>query len=145
MGKIVYTSGTFDLFHIGHLNILKKSKALGSKLIVGVSTDELVGSYKLAKPIVPYSDRLEIIKSLSCVDLVVRQDTLFDYKLMQSLEIEIMTIGSDWKDKKNENLEHIINNTQIEVVFFPYTQHVSSTSIKDKIKGSGWQEDIKKS
>lgn len=145
MSKCVYTSGTFDLFHIGHLNILKKSKALGAKLIVGVSTDELVGSYKLAKPIVPYHDRLEIIKSLSCVDLVVRQDVLFDYKLMQSLEIDIMTIGSDWQNKNNENLNHIINNTNIEVVFFPYTEHVSSTSIKDKIKGGQWQEDIKKS
>jgi len=145
MGKIIYTSGTFDLFHIGHLNILKKSKTLGDKLIVGVSTDELVASYKESAPIVPYADRMEIIKNLSCVDLVVRQETLFDYKLMNSLEIDAMTIGSDWKDKENDNLKHIIENTDIEVVFFPYTQHVSSTQIKDQIKGGKWQEDKKKS
>jgi len=145
MGKIIYTSGTFDLFHIGHLNILKKSKSLGDKLIVGVSTDELVASYKKSAPIVPYSDRMEIIKNLSCVDLVVRQEALFDYKLMNSLEIDAMTIGSDWKEKKNDNLDHIINNTNIEVVFFPYTQHVSSTQIKDQIKGGTWQEDKEKS
>jgi len=145
MGKIIYTSGTFDLFHIGHLNILKKSKSLGDKLIVGVSTDELVASYKQSSPIVPYTDRMEIIKNLSCVDLVVRQEALFDYKLMNNLEIDVMTIGSDWKDKKNDNLDHIMNKTDIEVVFFPYTQHVSSTQIKDQIKGGTWQEDKEKS
>lgn len=145
MKRIVYTSGTFDLFHIGHLNIFKRSKELGSKLIVGVSSDELVGSYKQSLPVVPFEDRIEIIRNLSCVDEVVKQEELFDYKLMSRLGINIMTIGSDWKDKGNKNLTHIIDNTEIEVVFFPYTQHVSSTMIKSKIKGGPWQEDKTKS
>ena len=145
MAKVVYTSGTFDLFHVGHLNILKRSQELGDKLIVGVSTDELVCSYKSAPPVVPYKDRLEIIKNLKCVDEVVQQNCLFDYNLMQDLGINIMTIGSDWKEKKNENLEHILNSGDIEVIFFPYTQHVSSTLIKTKIKETSWQEDLKKS
>lgn len=143
--KKVYTSGTFDLFHIGHLNILRKSKELGSFLIVGVSTDELVASYKSASPIVPYKDRLDIIENLKCVDQVVKQENLFDIELMKQLEIDIMTIGSDWKDKHNENLQKIIDDPSIEVVFFPYTQHVSTTKIKEKIKDSGWQEDKEKS
>ena len=139
--SIVYTSGTFDLFHIGHLNILKRSKALGDKLIVGVSTDELVESYKAAKPIVPYCDRAEIIKHISFVDSVVQQDNLFDYKLMEDLGITVMTIGSDWQEKHNDNLEILKNHKIIKVEFLPYTQHVSSTQIKNTIKTGDWQRD----
>lgn len=141
--KRVYTSGTFDLFHIGHLNILRRSKNLGDFLVVGVSTDELVSSYKSAAPIVPYRDRVDIIENLKCVDQVVKQETLFDIDLMKKLEVDIMTIGSDWQDKHNENLQKIIDDPKIEVVFFPYTQHVSTTKIKERIKDTGWQEDKK--
>lgn len=143
--KRVYTSGTFDLFHIGHLNILKRSKSLGDFLVVGVSTDELVSSYKSAPPIVPYDDRVAIIENLKSVDQVVKQETLFDIDLMKKLEIDVMTIGSDWQDKYNENLQKIIDDPTIEVVFFPYTQHVSTTKIKERIKDTGWQEDKKES
>lgn len=137
---IVYTSGTFDLFHIGHLNILRKSKALGQYLIVGVSTDELVASYKQSKPIITYDDRAEIIRHIGLVNQVVKQEALFDYRLMQKLGVNKMTIGSDWQEKKNENLEHIISATEIEVVFLPYTKDVSTTHIKQSIQ-KGWQVD----
>jgi len=139
--NIVYTSGTFDLFHIGHLNILRKSKSLADYLIVGVSTDELVSSYKKAPPVISFDDRAEIIRYIRFVDQVVTQDHLFDYKLMQKLGVNKMTIGSDWKEKKNDNLTHIIENTDIEVVFLPYTKDVSSSHIKDSIK-DGWQTDV---
>ncbi len=138
--KIVYTSGTFDLFHIGHLNVIRKSRALGDYLIVGVSTDELVQSYKKSRPIVSYEDRAEIIRSLNCVHQVVCQEKLFDIELMKKYGVNIMTIGSDWKTKTNENLQQIIDDDEISVRFLPYTQEVSSTYIKQSIKNS-WQED----
>lgn len=139
--KKVYTSGTYDLFHVGHLNVIKKSKALGNYLVVGVSTDELVSSYKIAPPIIPFKDRVEIIKHLSCVDEVVEQSELFSVNLMSSLDIDIMTIGDDWKDKHHDGLQWAIDNPEIEMVFLPYTQSVSTTKIREKIK-SGWQDDI---
>jgi glycerol-3-phosphate cytidylyltransferase len=138
--NIVYTSGTFDLFHIGHLNILRKSKALGDFLIVGVSTDELVASYKKSEPVINYEDRAEIIRHIDVVNQVVKQETLFDYRLMLNLGVSEMTIGSDWREKRNDNLQHIVENTNIEVVFLPYTRDVSSTHIKESIQ-SDWQED----
>jgi glycerol-3-phosphate cytidylyltransferase len=138
--NIVYTSGTFDLFHIGHLNILRKSKALGDFLIVGVSTDELVASYKKSEPVINYEDRAEIIRHIDVVNQVVKQETLFDYRLMLKLGVSKMTIGSDWREKRNDNLQHIVENTNIEVVFLPYTRDVSSTHIKESIQ-SDWQED----
>jgi glycerol-3-phosphate cytidylyltransferase len=138
--RVVYTSGTFDLFHIGHLNIIRRSRALGDYLIVGVSTDELVASYKVRPPIVPYDDRAEIIRSLRFVHAVEKQERLFDYELMLSMGVNVMTIGSDWKDKRHPNLDHILDHTDIEVVFLPYTHRVSSTLIKEQIK-NGWQVD----
>ena len=138
--KIVYTSGTFDLFHIGHLNILRKSKALGDFLVVGVSTDELVASYKKTRPVIGYEDRAEIIRHISFVNQVVKQEALFDFHMMLKLGVNKMTIGSDWKEKRNDNLDHIINNTEIKVTFLPYTKDVSSTRIKESIQ-EGWQVD----
>lgn len=138
--RIVYTSGTYDLFHYGHLNVIKRSRALGDYLIVGVSTDELVASYKKHPPIIPFEQRAEIIRHLSCVDQVVTQRELFEQKLMQQLGVNVMTIGSDWKDKYNEGLEWARNSPDIEVVFLPYTKSISTTEIKQAIV-SGWQED----
>lgn len=138
--RIVYTSGTFDLFHIGHLNVIRKSKALGDYLIVGVSTDELVASYKRSAPVISYEDRAEIIRSLCFVNQVVKQEELFDIRMMKKHGVNIMTIGSDWKEKHDPNLEKLINDESIEVVFLPYTEAVSSTHIKDSICDN-WQED----
>ncbi len=138
--RVVYTSGTFDLFHIGHLNIIRKSKALGDYLVVGVSTDELVASYKQAPPLIPYEDRAEIIRSLSFVNQVVRQEELFDIRMMKRLGVNVMTIGSDWKQKENPNLTKLVEFDDIDVCFLPYTAEVSSTHIKEAIR-NGWQED----
>lgn len=138
--KIVYTSGTFDLFHIGHLNVIRKSKALGDYLIVGVSTDDLVASYKRSAPVISYEDRAEIIRSLSFVNQVVVQENLFDIEMMKKHGVNVMSIGSDWKEKHDPNLERVINDDSIEVVFLPYTESVSSSHIKDSICDN-WQED----
>jgi len=137
--KIVYTSGTFDLFHIGHLNIIKKSKSLGDFLIVGVSSDELVQSYKKHKPIISFEDRKKIVEAIKEVDLVVRQDELTDPQLLIDNKIDIVTIGDDWKTKKLDGLEWAEQNG-LDVVYLPYTQSVSTTQIKKSII-DGWQED----
>ena len=138
--RIVYTSGTYDMFHFGHLNVIKRSKALGDYLIVGVSTDELVASYKRSPPIISFDQRAEIIRHLDFVDQVVTQTKLFDMDLMIQHGVNIMTIGSDWKDKYEEGLERVKGNSEIEIVFLPYTKSISTTEIKRAIV-SGWQED----
>ena len=129
----VFTSGSFDLFHIGHLNILEKSVALGDELIVGVSTDELIQEYKGMKPIVPFEQRFRIISALSCVTKAVKQTKLTEIAQLQCEEIDVVTIGNDWENKYLEGLEWMKDQEGKEVVYFPYTQGVSTTSIKKGI------------
>lgn len=131
--KRVFTSGSFDLFHIGHLNILEKSAALGDELIVGVSTDELIEEYKGMKPIIPFEQRARIVASIKCVTKVVKQTKLTEIAQLQRENIDIVTIGDDWKNKYLEGLEWMKNQPGKEVVYFPYTPGVSTTQIKSKI------------
>lgn len=131
--KIVFTSGSWDLFHIGHLNILERSKALGDKLIVGVSTDELIEEYKGMTPVIPFEERARIVGSIKCVDKVVKQTVLTEIRQLQEFQIEIVTIGDDWKDKYLAGLEWIKSQPGKEVVYFDYTLGVSTSSIKKKI------------
>jgi len=130
--KVVFTAGTWDLFHKGHLNILKKSKSLGDKLIVAVSSDKLVKKYKKVLPIFHYKHRLDIIKSCRYVDVAVKQETLVPIYLLKKYEVNVITIGSDWKDKKLEGLEWAKNNS-IEIVYLSYTKGVSTSEVKKKI------------
>lgn len=131
--KRVFTSGSFDLFHIGHLNILEKSAALGDELIVGVSTDELIEEYKGMKPIIPYEQRARIVASIKCVTKVVKQTKLTEIAQLQRENIDIVTIGDDWKGKYLEGLEWMKSQPGKEVVYFPYTPGVSTTQIKSTI------------
>ncbi len=129
---IGYTTGVYDLFHIGHLNILKKAKAECDYLIVGVTTDELSLKRKNKIPVIPFHERVEIIKSLSCVDEVVSQDTMDKYVAWQKHKFHKMFVGSDWKgtDKWNQ-LEEDFAKVGVEIVYFPYTENTSSTMLKD--------------
>ena len=86
--KRVFTSGSFDLFHIGHLNILEKSAALGDELIVGVSTDELIEHYKGMKPIIPFEQRFRIVQSIKCVTKVVKQTKLTEIAQLRALKYD---------------------------------------------------------
>ena len=129
----VFTSGSFDLFHIGHLNILERSAALGDELIVGVSTDELIQHYKRMPPIIPFEQRFRIISSLKCVTKAVKQVKLTEVAQLQREDIDIVTIGDDWINKYLEGLEWMKQQPGKEVVYFPYTPDVSTTSIKKKI------------
>ena len=129
----VFTSGSFDLFHIGHLNILERSAALGDELIVGVSTDELIQHYKGMPPIIPFEQRFRIISSLKCVTKAVKQVKLTEVAQLQREDIDIVTIGDDWINKYLEGLEWMKQQPGKEVVYFPYTPDVSTTSFKKKI------------
>ena len=137
---VIYTAGTWDMFHIGHLNIFKKSKELGTRLVVGVSTDELVASYKKAPPVIPYKDRLEVVRSCRYVDEVVKQSALMDINQLKEIKPDIITIGDDWKTKYLEGLEWAKSQANIKVIYLDYTERISSTQIKDSIK-AGWQVD----
>ncbi|MEH7110633.1 MULTISPECIES: adenylyltransferase/cytidyltransferase family protein [Bacillaceae] len=126
-----YTTGVFDLFHVGHLNILKKSKELCNFLIVGVSTDELVQSYKQKIPVIPLEDRMKIVESIKYVDMVVVQDTMDKIVAWNNLKFNVMFHGDDWKGKPLWNeYEEKFKMVGVDLVYFPYTKKTSSTKLK---------------
>ncbi len=129
----VFTSGSFDLFHVGHLNILERSAILGDELIVGVSTDELIQHYKGMPPVIPFEQRVRIVSSIKCVTKVVKQVKLTEVAQLQREEIDIITIGDDWENKYLEGLEWMKQQPGKKVVYFPYTPGISTTGIKKKI------------
>tara|TARA_X000001036_G_scaffold203240_1_gene190906 strand:- start:847 stop:1278 length:432 start_codon:yes stop_codon:yes gene_type:complete len=127
---IGYTTGVFDLFHIGHVKILQKAKSLCDKLIVGVSTDNLVKKYKNKKPIIPFSERVEVIKNNRCVDLVVSQNSLDKLKSWKRLKYDVMFVGDDWyATKKWRDLDKEFKKNGVKIVYLPYTKKTSSTKI----------------
>jgi len=129
----IFTGGTWDLFHIGHLNVLKKAKAMGDILIVGVSTNSLIKRYKEANPILNYNQRMAIVKELKCVDKVVKQTNIFDIEQFKKLRADIFVVGSDWKGKEHlvPGLKWLKDNDYLRYV--PYTKGLSSSMIKEKI------------
>ena len=132
--KVGYTTGVFDLFHIGHLNILKKAKEQCECLIVGVSTDELVQNYKNKLPVIPFEERVEIVKSIKYVDKVVAQENRDKYSAWENLQFDVMFVGDDWKGNKLfEELEYKFKSVGVDIVYFPYTQGTSSTILRKKI------------
>ncbi len=121
----VYTSGCFDIFHQGHLNILKRSKDIADVLVVGVSTDELIEKEKGRKPLIPFEERVEIIKSLSCVDEVIPQKHKNKQQIVDEHSVDAITVGSDWKGSYPE--------VSCELIYFDYTENVSSTKLKESL------------
>ena len=101
--KVGYTTGVFDMFHVGHLNILKKAKEQCDYLIVGVSTDENVQSYKNKTPIIPYEERKMIVESIKYVDQVVPQENMDKYDAWKRLKFDVIFHGSDWKNSSMYN------------------------------------------
>lgn len=132
--KIGYTTGVFDLFHVGHLNILKKAKEQCDYLIVGVSTDELVEEYKNKVPVIPFEERIEIVKSIKYVDEVVPQINRDKYLAWEEIKFDVMFVGDDWKGNKLfEELEIKLKFEGIDIVYFPYTKGTSSTILRKKV------------
>jgi glycerol-3-phosphate cytidylyltransferase len=128
MNKVILTYGTFDLFHVGHLNLLNRLKDLGSYLIVGVSTDEF-NELKGKKTIIKYEHRYEIVKNIKSVDLVLPERS-WDQKIddIKNNNVQIFAMGNDWQGKFDHLKEYC------EVVYLPRTEGVSSTSLKSLLR-----------
>lgn len=127
--KIIgYATGVFDLFHIGHLRILKKAKLHCDYLIVGVSSDELVLEYKSKTPIIPLKHRMEIVSSLKCVDEAIIQTDRDKLRAFHEIGFNVMFVGDDWKgDPLWVELEKEIGKYGGRIMYFPYTRNVSSS------------------
>ena len=130
---IGYTAGVFDLFHIGHLTLLKNAKSMCDKLIVGVTVDELV-LYKGKHAMIPYSDRAEIVRSIKYVDAVVPQYDMDKLAACKKLGAKFLFVGDDWYGtEKWKEYEKQFEAEGIKIVYFPYTKGVSSTKINEAL------------
>ena len=128
---IGYTTGVFDLFHIGHLNILRAAKQMCDVLIVGVTTDELVVKYKKKKAVIPFKDRIEIVRSIRYVDIAIPQKNLNKVEAMKKLKFNVLIVGDDWYNTEKWYKEELkLNKHDVKVIYFPYTSRMSSTQIK---------------
>ena len=123
------------MFHVGHLNILRRSKELCKKLIVGVSTDELVMQYKHKLPIMPLEDRMEIISAIKYVDQVVVQDSLDKFKAWEKLRFNAIFHGDDWKGSElYSKMEEKLKRVNVDIIFLPHTDGISTTILTEIIR-----------
>ena len=135
--KVGYTTGVFDMFHIGHLNIIERAKEQCDYLIVGVSTDALVQNYKHKTPVISYEDRARIVSALKCVDRVVPQTNMDKREAWEELHYDVMFHGDDWKNSEMYNEEiRKLGEVGVDVVFLKHTDGVSTTDILNKIRES---------
>lgn len=131
---IGYTSGVYDLFHIGHLNLLKNAKGLCDKLIVGVTVDELV-AYKHKKSVIPFSERIEIVRNIKVVDAAIPQDDLDKFKMWEKIHFDVLFVGDDWFNHPRwKEMEEKLRQVNVRVVYFPYTKGTSSTILNETLK-----------
>lgn len=126
---IGYTAGVYDLFHIGHLTLLKNAKGLCDKFIVGVTVDELV-AYKGKHAVIPFADRIEIVRSIKYVDAAVPQYDMDKLTMCKKLGASVLFVGDDWYGtEKWKEYEKHFNEAGIKIIYFPYIKGVSSTQI----------------
>ena len=126
---IGYTTGVYDLFHIGHLNLFKNAKGMCDKLVVGVTVDELV-QYKGKKAMIPFEDRIELVRSCRYVDAAIPQYDMDKLQACKKLGASILFVGDDWYGtEKWKNYEKDFEEAVIKIVYFPYTKGISSTKI----------------
>ena len=131
---IGYTAGVFDLFHIGHLTLLKNAKGMCDKLVVGVTTDELV-QYKNKKSVIPFSERIEIVRSIKYVDAAIPQEDMDKLTMCKKLGAKILFVGDDWYGTEKWNkYEEEFKKENIKIVYFPYTKGTSSTLINETLE-----------
>lgn len=135
---IGFTAGAFDMFHVGHLNLIKNAKARCDYLIVGVNTDALVVSYKMKNVIVPLEERMQIISALKYVDEVEIVDTLDKVEIWKRKKFDVVFIGDDWKGTKrwNETEAALRDRCGVDVVYLPYTKGTTSTMLREKLIGT---------
>lgn len=130
-----YTQGTYDMFHIGHLNLIRNARQECDFLIVGVNTDELIQSYKGKSAIVPLEERMDIISALRFVDQVIPCSSLDKKEICITHHVNKIFIGDDWKGNVRWiQTEEELAPYGVEVVYLPYTQNTSSTLLREKLK-----------
>ena len=136
MKKVVgYTTGVYDMFHIGHLNILKRAKEQCDYLIVGVSTDELVMKDKNKTPVIPCEERMQIVEAIRYVDQVVVQPDKDKMAAWEKYHFDKMFVGSDWQGTPQWNgFEEEFSKVGVEIVYLPHTDGISSTKLTNFIK-----------
>lgn len=130
---VVYAAGTWDLLHIGHLNIIKAAKALGDVLIIGVKTDELVHLQRGHYPLMSYDDRVAVLRSCRYVDMVVPQETVDKDALLEQMNVDVLVVGSDYWEKKVLGHKWMVEHGR-KVFYLPYTKSRSSTMIRQALK-----------
>lgn len=131
---IGYTTGVFDLFHIGHLNLLKNAKGMCDRLIVGVTVDELV-MYKGKHPVITFNDRIEIVRSCKYVDAAIPQRNINKIEACKKLKASIVFVGDDWYGTERwEEYEKELQDYGVRIVYFPYTENISTTKILEQIQ-----------
>ena len=132
--KIRYTDGVYDLFHVGHLNMINTAKELCEYLIVGVHGDEVVKEYKHHVPIINENDRRKIVASIKGVDEAVINQFRDKLKLWELYHFDVVFIGDDWKGTERWNqFEKVLGKLGVDVVYVPYTKGISTTEIRRKI------------
>ena len=135
--KIGYTQGTFDMFHIGHLNIIKNAKIQCERLIVGVNSDSLVYEYKQKNPVIKDTDRAEIVRNLKTVDECLIVNTLDKVMLQEHLKFDAIFIGNDWYGNPRwMQTKEDLNKRGVDVVFLPHTDGISSTLLRLEINAN---------
>lgn len=130
---IGYTAGVYDLFHVGHLNLLKNARGMCDKLVVGVTVDELV-AYKGKRAVIPFEERIEIIRSIKYVDAAIPQYDMDKLMVCKKIGASILFVGDDWYGTdKWADYEKEFAKEGIRIIYFPYTKGTSSTEIKKKL------------
>ena len=130
---IGYTTGVYDLFHVGHVNLLRNAKSLCDKLIVGVTVDDLV-SYKNKKCVIPFTDRIEVVRACKYVDLAIPQTSVNKVEAVKKLKVNTLFVGDDWYEDKNwKKMEADLKKLNCTITYFPYTDGVSSTLINSAL------------
>lgn len=134
--KIIgYTTGVFDMFHIGHLNLLKKAKSQCDHLIVGVTTDKLCIEGKGVNPIISENERKEIVDSIKYVDETIFQNTYNKVDVYNKLKYDIIFVGDDWKGSPRWiELENKFNKLGVKIIYLKYTKGISSSKLRKKIQ-----------
>ncbi len=132
--KIGYTQGVFDMFHVGHLNLLNEAKKQCEILIVGINSDNLVKRYKNKTPVINEMDRKKIIENIKSVNKAIIVETLDKVELFNDIKFNAVFIGDDWKgDERWEKTKRDLKKLDVDVMFIPYTKNISSTFLKKEV------------
>lgn len=128
-----YTTGVFDLFHVGHVNLLRNARALCDKLIVGVTVDELV-AYKNKRAVIPFPERIEVVRACRYTDVAISQESMDKFAIWEKIRFDVMFVGDDWykSDRWNE-LDENFRAANVRIVYLPYTKGTSSTLINETL------------